>query len=124
MKKILFLFALLTMAASVSFAQDRPKAKVRQPKTANWRDDSLLWVKNPNTATIKNPADGNRTKNSSQDKMGNFEIQDVKAPKPTEDKMGNFEIQDKAIVSPRDPASGQATGKRTHKPVRRKPGGN
>lgn len=122
MKKVLFLLGLFTLCATVTFAQDRPKANARvAKKPSGWRDDSLLWVKKPTTATVKSPS-SNKGKQS-QDQLGNFEIQDVKAPKPTEDKLGNFEIQD--VKAPeknaREAGSGQATGRRIHKPVRRKP---
>ena len=81
MKKVLFLLGLFTLCATVTFAQDRSKAKAKvAKKPAGWVEDSLLWVKKPvGTAPIK---------------------------------------------SPRDAASGQATGKRQHKPRRPKPGGN
>lgn len=121
MKKILFLLGMFTLFATVTFAQERSRVKAKTAKPSGWRDDSLLWVKKPTTATVKNPSSnkGNQT----QDQLGNFEIQDVKAPKPTEDKLGNFEIQD--VKAPknntREAGSGQATGKRVHKPVRRKP---
>ena len=91
MKKILFLFGLFTLLATVSFAQDRSKSRVKPARTSGWRDDSLLWVKKPTTATVKSPSSNKGTQ--SQDKLGNFEIQDVKSPQPTEDKLGNFEIQ-------------------------------
>lgn len=123
MKKVLFLLGLFTLCATVTFAQDRPKANARvAKKPASWRDDSLLWVKKPvGTATVKKP--GTDKGNQNQDRLGNFEIQDLKAPKPTEDKLGNFEIQD--VKAPennaREAGSGQATGRRVHKPVRRKP---
>lgn len=106
MKKILFLLSMFTLFATVTFAQDRPKAKARTAKPSGWRDDSLLWVKKPidKTATVNTP--GNTSRKAKQDKLGNFEIQD---------KDGN-------VVSPRDPASGQATGQR-RKPARR-PQGN
>lgn len=102
MKKALFLLGLSLFLTTAMFAQDRkPKARVKKP-TAGWRDDSLLWVKKPvdGAVTIQNPSSGNT--GQTQDKLGNFEIQDVK--------------------SPRDAASGQATGRRQHKPIRRKPG--
>lgn len=123
MKKVLFLFGLFTLLATVSFAQDRSKSRVKPARTSSgWIDDSLLWVKKPTTATVKSPSSNKRNQN--QDKLGNFEIQDVKSPQPTEDKLGNFEIQD--VKSPqsnaREAGSGQATGKRQHKPVRRRPG--
>jgi hypothetical protein len=124
MKKILFLFGLFTLLATVSFAQDRSKSRVKPAKTSGWRDDSLLWVKKPTTATVKSPSSNKGNQN--QDKLGNFEIQDVKAPNPNEDKLGNFEIQSakdpKTTVNAREAGSGQATGRRVHKPVRRKPG--
>ena len=104
MKKVLFLLGLFTLCATVTFAQDRPKANARvAKKPAGWRDDSLLWVKKPGTATIKNP--GTNNGNQTQDKLGNFEIQDVKAPEK----------------NAREAGSGQATGRRVHQPVRRKP---
>lgn len=122
MKKVLFLFGLFTLLATMSFAQDRSKSRVKPAKTSGWRDDSLLWVKKPTTATVKSPSSNKGNQN--QDKLGNFEIQDLNAPKPSEDKLGNFEIQD--VKSPqsnaREAGSGQATGKRVHKPVRRRPG--
>ncbi len=106
MKKALFLLGLFTLCATVTFAQERPKAKARMAKPAGWRDDSLLWVKKPvGNATIKSPNETERS--AKQDKLGNFEIQD----------------KDSKVVSPRDPASGQATGRRMHKP-RRPSGGN
>lgn len=121
MKKVLFLLGLFTLCATVTFAQERSKAKARTAKPSGWRDDSLLWVKKPTTATVKSPSSNKG--NKSQDQLGNFEIQDVKAPKPTEDKLGNFEIQD--VKAPeknaREAGSGLATGRRIHKPVRRKP---
>lgn len=103
MKKILFLFGLFTLLATVSFAQDRTGARVKPAKTSSWRDDSLLWVKKPidKNATIKSPDHATARQNRNEDKLGNFEIQD-KNPK---------------VVSPRDAASGQATGRRTHKPL-------
>jgi len=91
MKKMLFLIGLFTLCATVTFAQDRSKAKARSAKPSGWyHDDSMLWVKKPvkGTPTVNNP----NNKKTQQDKLGNFEIQDVK--------------------SPRDAASGQATGKR------------
>ena len=105
MKKILFLLGMFTLFATVTFAQERPKANARTAKPSGWRDDSLLWVKKPidKTATVNTP--GNTSRKAKQDKLGNFEIQD---------KDGN-------ITSPRDPASGQATGRRMNKP--RRPGG-
>lgn len=110
MKKVLFLLGLFTLCATVTFAQDRPKANARvAKKPANWRDDSLLWVKKPvGNATIKSPRDASSGQNGgqpTQDKLGNFEIQDVKAPEN----------------NAREAGSGQATGRRIHKPVRRKP---
>lgn len=70
------------------------------------------------------PVSGQATQNNNarnrrpagQNKLGNFEIQDLKAPRNTQDKLGNFEIQD--IKSPRDSQTGQATGRRMHKPRR------
>jgi hypothetical protein len=103
MKKVLFLLGLFTLCATVTFAQERTKVKARTAKPSGWRDDSLLWVKKPGTATIKNP--GTNNGNQTQDKLGNFEIQDVKAPEN----------------NTREAGSGQATGRRVHKPVRRKP---
>ncbi len=105
MKKVLFLLGLFTLCATVTFAQERTKAKARTAKPSGWRDDSLLWVKKPmdKNATIKSPNETGRS--AKQDKLGNFEIQD----------------KDSKVISPRDPASGQATGRRTHKP--RRPGG-
>jgi hypothetical protein len=110
MKKVLFLLGLFTLCATVTFAQERTKTNARvAKKPAGWRDDSLLWVKKPvGTATIKSPRDaasGQKGSQSTQDKLGNFEIQDVKAPEN----------------NAREAGSGQATGRRTHKPVRRKP---
>ena len=90
MKKMLFLIGLFTLCATATFAQDRSKAKARSAKPSGWRDDSLLWV--------KKPVKGTPTVNNSNNK------------KPQQDKLGNFEIQD--VKSPRDAASGQATGKR------------
>ena len=103
MKKVLFLLGLFTLCATVTFAQERSKAKARTAKPSGWRDDSLLWVKKPGTATIKKP--GTNNGDQTQDKLGNFEIQDVKAPEN----------------NAREAGSGQATGRRIHKPVRRKP---
>ena len=103
MKKVLFLFGLFTLLATVSFAQDRSKSRVKPAKTSGWRDDSLLWVKKPTTATVKSPSSNKGNQN--QDKLGNFEIQDVKAPE----------------YSDREAGSGQTTGRRVHKPIRRKP---
>lgn len=104
MKKVLFLLGLFTLCATVTFAQDRPKANARvAKKPSGWIDDSLLWVKKPTTATIKKP--GTKNGDQTQDKLGNFEIQDVKAPEN----------------NTREAGSGQATGRRVHKPVRRKP---
>lgn len=109
MKKILFLFGLFTLLATVSFAQDRTKSRVRAPKNSGWRDDSLLWVKKPvGDATIRNPDNARTKANRNEDKLGNFEIQDKSSK----------------IVSPRDAASGQATGRRTHKPLRGGKSGN
>ena len=106
MKKVLFLLGLFTLCATVTFAQERTKAKARTAKPSGWRDDSLLWVKKPvGNATIKSPNETERK--AKQDKLGNFEIQD----------------KDSKVVSPRDPASGQATGRRMQKP-RRSGGGN
>lgn len=121
MKKVLFLFGLFTLLATVSFAQDRSKSRVKPARTSGWRDDSLLWVKKPTTATVKSPSSNKG--NQSQDKLGNFEIQDVKAPETNEDKLGNFEIQGAKSnqKNAREAGSGQATGKRMHQPVRRKP---
>jgi len=79
MRKMLFLLGLFTLMATVTFAQEGTKRKMKPRTGAGWRDDSLLWVKKPvGGATIK---------------------------------------------SPRDAASGQATGKRK-KPARRPQGGN
>ena len=102
MKKILFLLSMFTLFATVTFAQDRPKAKAKVAKPSGWIDDSLLWVKKPVDKTVTVNSPGNTSRKSKQDKLGNFEIQD---------KDGN-------VTSPRDPASGQATGRRTHKPRR------
>ena len=101
MKKMLFLIGLFTLCATVTFAQDRSRAKARSAKPSGWRDDSLLWV--------KKPVNGTPTVNNSNGR------------KPQQDKLGNFEIQD--ITSPRDAASGQATGRRKQ-PVRRPQRGN
>lgn len=103
MKKILFLLGMFTLFATVTFAQERSRVKAKTAKPSGWRDDSLLWVKKPTTATIKKP--GTNKGNENQDRLGNFEIQDVKAPEN----------------NTREAGSGQATGKRVHKPVRRKP---
>ena len=122
MKKVLFLLGLFTLCATVTFAQDRPKANARvAKKPSGWRDDSLLWVKKPGTATIKNP--GTNKGDQTQDKLGNFEIQDVKAPKAEEEQLLQFEIQSAKAPekNAREAGSGQATGRRIHKPVRRKP---
>lgn len=127
MKKVLFLLGLFTLCATVTFAQERTKAKVRTAKPSGWRDDSLLWVKKPvGNATIKSPRDaasGQKGSQPKQDKLGNFEIQDVKAPKTEEEQLLQFEIQ--MAKGPennaREAGSGQATGRRIHKPVRRKP---
>ncbi|WP_373548585.1 hypothetical protein [Haliscomenobacter sp.] len=102
MKKVLFLLGMFTLFATVTFAQERPKAKTRTAKTSGWINDTQLWVKKPidKNVTIKDPSETGR--------------------KAKEDKLGNFEMQDKSskVVSPR----GQATGKR-RKPVRRPGGG-
>jgi hypothetical protein len=97
MKKMLFLIGLFTLCATVTFAQDRSRAKAKSAKPSGWRDDSLLWVKKPvnGTPTVNNP----------------------NSRKPQQDKLGNFEIQD--IKSPRDAASGQATGQRRAQGKRR-----
>ena len=118
MKKVLFLLGLFTLCATVTFAQERTKPIARK-KPSSWRDDSLLWVKKPTTATIKSP--GTKGDKDAQ-KLGNFEIQDVKAPEDKQ-QLGNFEIQDLAKPDDknRDSGSGQTTGRRVHKPVRRKP---
>ncbi|WP_373552550.1 hypothetical protein [Haliscomenobacter sp.] len=109
MKKVLFLLGLFTLCATVTFAQERTRAKAKTAKPSGWRDDSLLWVKKPvGNATIKSPRDaasGQTGGQPKQDKLGNFEIQDVKAPEN----------------NTREAGSGQATGRRVHKPVRRKP---
>ena len=121
MKKVLFLLGLFTLCATVTFAQERSKAKARTAKPSGWRDDSLLWVKKPTTATVKSP--GTNKGNQTQDKLGNFEIQDVKAPKAEEEQLLQFEIQSAKAPekNAREAGSGQATGRRIHKPVRRKP---
>lgn len=79
MRKMLFLLGLFTLMATVTFAQEGTKRKMKPRASAGWRDDSLLWVKKP---------------------------------------VGNASVK-----SPRDAASGQATGKRK-KPARRPQGGN
>ena len=121
MKKILFLLGMFTLFATVTFAQERSRVKAKTAKPSGWRDDSLLWVKKPTTATVKSPSSNKGNQN--QDRLGNFEIQDVKAPKTEEEKLLQFEIQMAKAPenNTREAGSGQATGKRVHKPVRRKP---
>lgn len=53
-----------------------------------------------------------RTKSSSQNRLGNFEIQDIKSPRDV------ASGQATGIKSPRDISTGQATGKRQHKPIK------
>jgi hypothetical protein len=130
MKKVLFLLGLFTLCATVTFAQDRPRANAKvAKKPGGWRDDSLLWVKKPvGNATIKSPRDaasGQKGSQPTQDKLGNFEIQDVKAPNPNEDKLGNFEIQDvKSPTTNSNARAGGSTQKRVTKPRRPQTGGH
>ena len=123
-------------------------AKTQKPNAGfmDYTDDACSVCDGKIKATaIKSPRDmatgqatGKRQHEpiQAQDKLGNFEIQDLKAtPKQvqpgqnsggtisnqrtksnSQEKLGNFEIQD--IKSPRDAASGQATGKRQYEPVR------
>jgi hypothetical protein len=57
MKKLLFVLAILAFFAQNVQAQSRPNRRVSAPKSNKFRDDSLLWVKQPGTKQINSPRD-------------------------------------------------------------------
>jgi hypothetical protein len=57
MKKLLFVLAILAFFSQDALAQSRTHRKVSAPKNNRWRDDSLLWVKQPGAKQINSPRD-------------------------------------------------------------------
>lgn len=106
-KHFIAIATLITALTSTAFGQGHleiDKVKTRKAKTQS--------ITSPRDAASGLPTGRRNGQRATQDKLGNFEIQDIKSPRDT------ASGQSTGIVSPRDAASGLPTGKRQHKPFR------